>query len=205
MLLVARGRAALRRAATAVPGSVALAANLAKEADVTRLFVQVRKESPRLDALINSAGVFTFKPFVRTTPADWQKNLGANLTSLFLVTRAALPLLQRAPAPQIVNILSIASRTAFPKCSAYAASKFGALGFTRVLAAELPAIRVTAVLPGTTDTRMANEFDFPVDRSTLLQPEDIANAVLGVLLQPARATVNEIVVMPSHGTVGGRK
>lgn len=205
MLLVARDRAALRRAATAVPGSVALAANLAKEADVTRLFVQVRKESRRLDALINSAGVFTFKPFVRTTPADWQKNLGANLTSLFLVTRAALPLLQRAPAPQIVNILSIASRTAFPKCSAYAASKFGALGFTRVLGAELPGVRVTAVLPGTTDTRMANEFDFPVDRSTLLQPEDIANAVLGVLLQPARATVNEIVVMPSHGTVGGRK
>ncbi|MGH9471007.1 MAG: SDR family oxidoreductase [Terriglobia bacterium] len=204
-LLTARDRAALRRAAAETPGSEAFAADLTKQGDVARLFARLRRRFRHLDALINSAGVFTFKPFVRTTLADWEKNLGANLTALFLATRAALPLLERGPSPHIVNILSIASRTAFPKCSAYAASKFGALGFTRVLAAELTGIRVTAILPGTTDTRMANEFDFPIDRSTLLQPDDIAQAVLGALLQPARATVNEIVLMPSQGTVGERR
>jgi NADP-dependent 3-hydroxy acid dehydrogenase YdfG len=59
-----------------------------------------------------------------------------------------------------------------------------------------------AVLPGLTETRMKNELDFPARTEDLLQPEDIANAVLGALLQPRRATVEEILLMPSGGALG---
>ncbi|HEX5481372.1 MAG TPA: SDR family oxidoreductase [Terriglobia bacterium] len=201
--LVARDRNALQNAAKALPGSVIFAADVTKERDVKRLFQTVERRLKRLDILVNNAGVFTYKPFQQTTFADWEKNLRSNLTSLFLVTRAALPLLERSPAAHIVNILSVSSRTAFPKCSAYCASKFGALGFTRVLAQELrPShIRVTAILPGSTSTRMSNEFDFPVDRAKLLQPEDVAGTVLAALLAPPRAAVDEILLTPAQGNL----
>ncbi len=132
------------------------------------------------------------------------RNIETNLTSIFLTTQAALPLLKRSQG-EVVNILSISSRVAFPNCSAYAAAKFGALGLTGVLRRELRAegIRVTAVLPGMTETRMKDELDFPVRGEDLLQPEDVAAAVLSALVQPRRATVEEILLMPSGGALGG--
>jgi len=203
VVLAARDRRTLQEAVRQTPRSTAVAADVTYPAQVKRLFAAVRQRFGRLDLLVNSAGVFTYKPFERTTLDDWRRNLDANLTSLFLTTQAALPLLALSEAGHIVNILSISSREAFPKCSAYTASKFGALGFTRVLAEELRPrkIRVTGMLPGSTDTRMAKEFDFPVPREALLQPEDVAEAVLAAVLQPARANVNEILITPSRGAV----
>lgn len=202
LILISRDRQALGRAAEEVASdALPLAADVTRPAQVRRVFATIRRRYRHIDVLVNSAGVFTYKPFVRTTLRDWRVNLEANLTSLFLVTRAALPLLTRSRAAHLVNILSISSREAFPNCAAYSASKFGALGLTRVLREELRSrgIRVTAILPGSTDTRLIEAFDFPVDRRKLLQPRDVAEAVLGALLQPPRATVEEIVLLPSAG------
>lgn len=202
LILVGRDRQALGRAAKQVAaGAMTLVADLTRPPQVGRLFRAVRQRYGRLDVLVNNAGVFTYKPFVRTTLKDWRANIEANLTSLFLTTRAALRLLERSHTGHVVNILSISSRRAFPNCSAYTASKFGALGFTRVLREELRSqgIRVTAILPGSTDTRLVEAFDFPVDRKRLLQPEDVAEAVLNALLQPPRATVEEVLLLPSSG------
>jgi NAD(P)-dependent dehydrogenase (short-subunit alcohol dehydrogenase family) len=204
VVIVGRNREALEKAARQISGEpLALAADVTKPANVQRAFGRVRERWGRIDVLANSAGVFTYKPFVRTTLADWQRNIATNLTALFLVTRAALPLLARSRSPHIVNILSISSRHAFANCSAYTAAKFGALGLTRVLAQELRSrrVRVTAVLPGPTNTRMIDEFGFPVKRNQIVQPEDVAQAVLTALLAPPRATVEEIVITPSKGSL----
>lgn len=203
LALASRDAKKLKAAKRRIPGSVSFVADVTKERDVKTLFASVARRLKRLDVLVNNAGVFTYKPFIHTSLAEWRQNLDVNLTALYLVTRAALPLLERNPAPQIVNILSVSSRTAFPKCSAYCASKFGALGFTRVIAEEFRplGIRVTAILPGSTSTRMTNEFDFDVTRESLLQPSDVADAVLAALAQPARATVDEILLTPSRGNL----
>ena len=58
-----------------------------------------------------------------------------------------------------------------------------------------------AVMPGMTETRMKDEFDFPIRKEDLLQPEDVAAAVLGAVTQPRRASMEEIVLMPSAGPV----
>ncbi|MDE3181139.1 MAG: SDR family oxidoreductase [Acidobacteriota bacterium] len=207
LLLVSRRAATLKLAVREVPGAAGFIADVTKEAEVAKLFSILRRRVKRLDVVVNNAGVFTYKPFTQTSLADWEINLRTNLTSLYLVTRAALPLLQRAHAPHMVNILSVSSRKAFPKCSAYCASKFGALGFTRVIAEEFRAfgIRVTAVLPGSTSTRMTNEFDFPVVRENLLQPSDVARAVVAALAQPPRAGVDEILLTPSQGNLAARR
>jgi NAD(P)-dependent dehydrogenase (short-subunit alcohol dehydrogenase family) len=203
VVLVARNRGPLHDVAKKIPGADAFSGDVTDENDVARLFNEIRSRHRRLDVLVNNAGVFTYKPFIHTTSADWESNIRTNLTSLYLVTRAALPMLKRSAGGHIINILSVSSRTAFPNCSAYCASKFGALGFTRVLAEELrpEGIRVTAILPGSTSTRMSNEFDFPVDRQKLLQPRDVADTVLAALFLPARGTMDEVLLTPSQGVL----
>ena len=202
LVLVARDKKALRAAAEKVQGDpLTVGADVTSPADVAKLFRTLQRRYKHLNVLVNSAGVFTYKPFERTTLQDWRVGLETNLTSLFLMTRAALPLLKRSRGAHIVNILSVSSRSAFRNCSAYCAAKFGALGLTRVLREEFRplGIRVTAILPGPTDTRMVKAFDFPIDRTKLIQPEDIGEAVLAALLQPPRTTVEEVHLMPSAG------
>ncbi len=103
----------------------------------------------------------------------------------------------------LVNNAGVFTYKPFANCSAYTASKFGALGFTRVLRKELRAlgIRVTAVLPGVADTAMLRAFGNDTPRSKVLQPEDVARTVLEAILQPGRATVEEIAILPSSGAL----
>ena len=205
LVLVARHEAALREAGEEVPGgATVIKADITEVRQVERLFRTVERRMGQLDILINNAGVFTFKPFESTSLDEWRCNIETNLTALFLCTHAALPLLRRSRSAHLVNILSVSSVHAYANCSAYTASKFGALGLTRVLREELRPlkIRVTGILPGSTNTRLTNQFGFPVCRIDLIQPSDVAEAVLGALTQPPRTTMEEILLMPSQGSVG---
>jgi NADP-dependent 3-hydroxy acid dehydrogenase YdfG len=205
LVLVARHEAALREAGEEVPGgATVIKADITQPRQVERLFRTVERRMGQLDILINNAGVFTFKPFASTSLDEWRCNIETNLTALFLCTHAALPLLCRSRSAHLVNILSVSSVHAYANCAAYTASKFGALGLTRVLREELRAlkIRVTGILPGSTNTRLTNQFGFPVCRIDLIQPSDVAEAVFGALTQPPRTTVEEILLMPSQGSVG---
>jgi len=204
VVLVSRSRKALESARKKLGARAsAVAADVGRPADVNRLFRQVKRWHGRLDILVNCAGIFTYKPFTETTLEEWESNLGTNLTSVFLTAKAALPLWEGSRHAHLVNILSTSSRHAFANCSAYTAAKFGALGLTRVLREELQpkGIRVTAILPGLTDTEMLEEFDFDVPRSRVMQPQDVAEAVISALRQPARTAVNELLLMPSAGAV----
>ena len=119
LVLVARKEAALRKAAEEVPGgALVVKADVTQARQVRRLFKVVGRELGRLDILINNAGVFTYKPFVSTSLDDWRRNIETNLTSLFLCTRGALPLLRRSRAAHLVNILSVSSLQPFANLEA---------------------------------------------------------------------------------------
>jgi len=126
-------------------------------AQMAALMEKIDERFGALDILVNNVGDFLgrIKPFERSTEADWDALYAINLRHLFVVTRAALPLLRRAaPGASIINISTIEAFRGIPNCAVYAAFKAGVTGFTKSLALELgpDGIRVNAIAPETTET-----------------------------------------------------
>jgi len=169
---------------------------------VESLFVVVKGHVPRLDILVNNAGMAHANLGVDQLPyATWREVIETNLSGMFLVTQAALPLMREGSV--IVNNLSVAARRVFTGSSAYVASKHGALGFTDTLREELRprGIRVIAVLPGATDTAIWESFWPDAPRKKMISPEIVARAVVDALKLPPESTVEELTIRPSAGTL----
>jgi NAD(P)-dependent dehydrogenase (short-subunit alcohol dehydrogenase family) len=174
-----------------------------KDADaVERLVQAIRKQFGRLDILVNNAGISHKMANVDQLEIDaWQEVIATNLTGMFLVTRAALPLMKRGGT--IVNNLSVAAKDVFAGEAAYCASKHGGLGLTDTLREELRprGIRVIALMPGATDTGIWNQFWPDAPRKNMLSPETVAAALISALTLPANSTVDELVITPTSGTL----
>lgn len=169
---------------------------------VDELFRRMRREFKTLDVLINNAGIGQPNLNIDKLPLSvWQDVIDTNLTSMFLVTQAALPLMKRGGT--IVNNLSIAAARVFPGLAAYNASKHGALGFTNTLREDLRprGIRVIALLPGATDTAIWNTLWPEAPRKKMMSPAAIAEALVSTILLPENATVETLEIMPSAGTL----
>jgi len=143
--------------------SVLLGADLTSEAGCRSLFDGVAGQTDRLDVLVNNAG-----GLIRRLPArelDWElmsRTFCLNVFSAMLVSRLAIPLLEKGASPVIVNITSIAARTGAPSATVYGAAKGALDSFTRGLARELaPAIRVNAVAPGVIRTPFHDKVSTP--------------------------------------------
>jgi NAD(P)-dependent dehydrogenase (short-subunit alcohol dehydrogenase family) len=169
---------------------------------VESLFTIVEGRFHHLDILVNNAGIGHPNLEVeRLSFQAWREVIETNLNGMFLVTQYAMPLMK--PGAVIVNNLSIAAKRVFPGSSAYNASKHGALGFTNTLREEVrkKGIRVIALLPGATDTAIWKTMWPDAPRKKMMPPETVAAAVVGVLTLPADSTVEELVILPSGGTL----
>ncbi len=169
---------------------------------VAALFTAVKAEFGGLDLLVNNAGVAHSLRDVQDFPLEtWKEVIDTNLTGLFMVTRAALPLMKSGAT--IVNNLSVAAKTVFPGMSAYNASKHGALGFTDSLREEVRkrGIRVISLMPGVTDTEIWRQFWPEAPRDKMMSPGSIAQALLAAVLMPENAAVSELVITPTGGAL----
>ncbi len=171
------------------------------EAQVERLVARTQERFGRLDILVTSAGGASFGPLIESRTEDWDAMIAINLRGTYLCCKHALKLMLAQGRGHILNVLSIASHTALPGSAAYTASKFGALGLTKVLAAEVRAqgIKVTAVIPGAVDTPLWDKSGGDLDRRKMLSPADVAAAMLSVIAQPPSIYTDEIVLMPPLG------
>ncbi|HEU4897330.1 MAG TPA: SDR family oxidoreductase [Actinomycetota bacterium] len=154
----------------------------------------------RLDGVVTAAGVDACGPLDGVSAEAWERVVAVNLLGTAAVVRAALPHLQRTGG-RVVTVASTLGLRALPDATAYCASKFGVVGFTRALAAETAGrVGVTLLLPGGMHTAFFDgrpEQYKPAPDAKLNRPEDVAQAVLFALCQPPGCEVRELMVSPS--------
>jgi NAD(P)-dependent dehydrogenase (short-subunit alcohol dehydrogenase family) len=126
--------------------------------DIAYFFEWMRGHYERLDALINNAAIQICKPLVEMTVVEWDAIMASNLRSMFLMTRAAYPLLKSARGA-IVNVGSVHAVATSKEIAAYATSKGGAVALTRAMALEFgdDGVRANSILPGAVDTAMLRD------------------------------------------------
>jgi 3-oxoacyl-[acyl-carrier protein] reductase len=169
--------------------AIAVQANVAKEADVVRLFAETKKTFERLDILVNNAGVYEFAPLENVTAEQFHRMYDLNVLGLILATREAVKLI--GPGGSIINIGSVAGVSAPASTSVYSGTKAAVDAVTKALAKELGArqIRVNSINPGMVITEGVHaaglaESDFrkEIEERTPLgrigQPKDIAPAAV---------------------------
>jgi NAD(P)-dependent dehydrogenase (short-subunit alcohol dehydrogenase family) len=154
----------------------------------------------RLDGVVTAAGVDACGPLAGVPADAWEQVVAVNLLGTAAVVRAALPdLLERHG--RVVTVASTLGLRALSDATAYCASKFGVVGFTRALAAELQGqVGVTMLVPGGMQTGFFDGRDEqykPPPDLRLNQPADVAAAVVFALCQPPGCEVRELVITPS--------
>ena len=184
-------------------GAEAVQADVSSESDCERLVAAHGERHGRLDVLVNSAGVGIAGRLEETTAKHWDLQLAVNLRGLFLVTRAALPLLKESQG-YVINLSSIAGTIPSPGLGAYGAAKAAVISLTRTLNAEHEAdgIRATALCPGFVDTPMAAWSGIAPER--MIRPEDCAQLVMALLRLSPHARIPEIVIERSDFAASGR-
>ncbi|HTN67101.1 MAG TPA: SDR family oxidoreductase [Burkholderiaceae bacterium] len=152
----------------------------------------------RLDAIINNAGIDVTSPVDEIGTDAWRRVLMTNLFGPYLLAHAVVPFMKTHGGGHIVNIASTASKRAWPNASAYHATKWGLLGLSHALHAELRpyGIKVSAVIAGGMRTPFLLDRFPGIDLDTLQDPENVANAVRFVLTQPPGTVIPEVMVLP---------
>lgn len=152
----------------------------------------------RLDVLVNNAGTDITCAIDELSHEDWDRVIHTNLYGPFLLSKYAARHMRDHQGGTIVNIASTAARRAWPNASAYHASKWGLLGLSHALHAELRPhnIKVTAVIAGGMRTPFLLDRFPDIDLSTLQDPVNVAQAVLLVLQMPPESVIPEIMVLP---------
>jgi NAD(P)-dependent dehydrogenase (short-subunit alcohol dehydrogenase family) len=206
VVITGRDQARLKAAAEGLKEGksevTALTCDVSDPESVEKLFVTIRTQYLSIDVLVNNAGIaHALAPVEQLSLTTWKQVIDTNLTGMFMVTHAALPLMREGST--IVNNLSVAAVRVFAGMSAYNASKFGGLGFTNALREDVRkrGIRVLALLPGATDTEIWSQFWSDAPREKMISAETVAQAVLHVVSAPANATIEEIRIGPTAGVL----
>jgi 3-oxoacyl-[acyl-carrier protein] reductase len=179
--------------------ALALAVDLSRDDDIERLVKQTAKEWGPVDILINNAGWGKTASVVNSRVEDWDRTFQINLRAPMVLSRLVLPAMIERKSGAIINIGSISSKAGTANTSAYSASKFGILGFTQSLFEEVReyGVKVAIILPGFVDTPLI-PVNRRLDRSRMIQPRDIADAVMYVLTTPATACPVEMTIRPQQ-------
>jgi NAD(P)-dependent dehydrogenase (short-subunit alcohol dehydrogenase family) len=156
----------------------------------------------RLDVLVNNAGTDVTLPMAELTPEQWLRVINTNLNGPFLLAKHASAHMRRAGGGHIINVASTAAKRAWPNASAYHASKWGLLGLSHAMHAELRpyGIKVTAVIAGGMRTPFLLDRFPDIDAGALQHPATVAAAIRSVLLLPQESVVAEITVLPMRET-----
>ncbi|WP_055477724.1 SDR family oxidoreductase [Sphaerimonospora mesophila] len=178
-------------------------ADLADRGQAERAVRELAERAGGLDGVVTAAGIDACGRLEDIQAADWERVIAVNLLGTASVIRAALPYL-RESGGKVVTVASTLGVRAVSDATAYCAAKFGVVGFTRALAAELAGqVGVTLLIPGGMHTNFfegREEKYRPGPDAKLNQPEDVAAAIVFALGRPEGCEVRELVVCASTET-----
>jgi 3-oxoacyl-[acyl-carrier protein] reductase len=179
--------------------ALAVPTDLTVDEDIRRLVEKSQEKWGGVDILINNAGWGKRAPIVGASLTDWDQTFRLNLRAPMVLAKALLPNMIAKREGAVINIGSVSGKTGEANGAAYSASKFGLIGFTQSLYEEVRehGIKVAVILPGFVDTPLIPP-NRQLDRSKMIQADDIAQAVLFVLTSPATCCPVEITVRPQR-------
>ena len=177
--------------------ALAVPTDITDAEQVEAMVETTRNAFDQIDLLVNSAGVLYTDPVAEADLEEWRQMIEVNLLGAMNATRRVLPNMQARERGHVVFVSSMNARKASPGGSGYCASKFGVNGFAESLRQEVAAegIRVTVVEPGMAATEMQDEetrAELP-----MLEPGDLAEAVVYAASQPDSVSVNQLLVRPT--------
>jgi short-subunit dehydrogenase len=170
-------------------------ADLTRDDEIERL----AQSCGPVDYLINNAGWGKRAPVVRAKIEDWDQTFRLNLRAPMILAQKFLPAMIAKRKGAVINIGSVSGKSGETNGAAYSASKFGLIGFTQSLFDEVREhnIKVAVILPGFVDTPMIPPVKH-LDRSKMIQADDVAQTVLYILQSPATACPVEITIRPQR-------
>jgi 3-oxoacyl-[acyl-carrier protein] reductase len=179
--------------------AIAIPTDLTRDEDIDTLVRESEREFGGVDILINNAGWGKRASVVRAKIEDWDQTLRVNLRAPMLLAQKFLPAMLAKGEGAVINISSVSGKSGEANGAAYSASKFGLIGFTQSLFEEVRErnIKVAVILPGFVDTPMIPPVKH-LDRSKMIQADDVAQAILYILKAPATACPVEITIRPQQ-------
>lgn len=200
VMIAARGREALERVVNDLRGHMldvtGTTADVANEADATRVVEETVRTYGRIDILVNNAGIGVFKPVAEMSVQEFDRMWGTNMRGVFLMSKGVLPHMQRAGGGDIVHIASLAGKNTFKNGAGYCATKWALRGFAGSMMLEVREqnIRMVTICPGSVETSFSATGK---KGSNIPQPEDVAAAVLFAVTADGRAMFSEIDLRPT--------
>ncbi len=183
------------------PRPITIAADLTDIQSIETLAKEALKACDhRIDILVNNAGVLHLKPFLELSLAEMDEMLAVNFRAVFLLTQRLLPAMIERQQGTIVNIASLAGKNGFKTGTGYGATKWALRGWANSLMLEVREhnIRVITIFPGSVNTDMAGHSPTAPLRETMIQPEDVAEAVWTAITIPERTMLSEIDIRPTN-------
>ena len=186
-------------------GALAIEADVTERDSIVAAAERVKAELGGADILVNNAGVMLLGPFSSEQRADYERMIETNLLGAITTTEVFLDQL-RDGGGDLVNISSVAGRTARAGNAVYAATKWGIGGWSEGLRLELqPDVRVIVIEPGAVATELPEHITHDETRKAVqewvggiaIKPEDIAEVIAFAVSRPQRMTLNEILVRPT--------
>ena len=178
--------------------AAALKVDIAKEQEVSAAVQGALRAFGRLDILVNDAAIDFTVPIDELTVEEWDAVIRVNLRAPFLFSQLAARIMKAEGGGQIVNIASTAAKRTWPNASAYHASKWGLLGLSHALHAELRPfrIKVSAVVAGGMRTPFLLDRFPDIDPDVLQDPANVATTVRFLLTLPDETVIPEVTVIP---------
>lgn len=175
--------------------------DVSKKAEVLAFGELCMASLDKIDVLINNAGIFIPGAIAEEEEGALESMMETNLYSAYHLTRKLLPDMIAQKSGFIINMASIASFMAYPNGGSYSISKFALRGFSKVLREELKEhnIKVTTIMPGATWSHSWAGMKDQLPASRLMQSQDIADTIWGILNLSASAVVEEVVLRPQLG------